>query len=188
MISLPNLIIIAGTGNKSGKTSMVCRIIKSYAQLKITAIKITPHFHETTEGLVPVAEEKGFAVYSETNLESTKDTSRMLHAGAEKVYFAKVWDDQLLNAFNKILENVCEGSPLICESPALRNYIEPGIFIIMTSESNYNKKNIKYLQSLPHLMIKLEELENMESLPVIFKDCKWGLKSEAGSPKSEAGI
>jgi len=177
MLFVPNLIIIAGTGNKSGKTSMACRIIESFPQLKITAIKITPHYHETTEGLVQVAEEKGFAVYAETNMISTKDTSRMLQSGAEKVYFAKVWDDQLFNAFNKISENMPEGSPLICESPALRNYIEPGIFIIMTSESNYNKKNIKHLQSLPHLMIKLEELENMESLPIIYEDGKWRLKS-----------
>ncbi len=48
---VPNLLIIAGTGNKSGKTSMACRIIEQLKHLEIVSVKITPHFHETTPGL-----------------------------------------------------------------------------------------------------------------------------------------
>ncbi|MBI5010191.1 MAG: hypothetical protein HZB98_11220, partial [Bacteroidia bacterium] len=69
---VPNLLIIAGTGNKSGKTSMACRIIESFPGLKITAIKITPHFHETTEGLVVFNEGEGYSIYTETSMESNK--------------------------------------------------------------------------------------------------------------------
>ena len=47
-------LLIAGTGTKSGKTSMACRIIRQFPELKITAIKITPHFHETTTGLLVI--------------------------------------------------------------------------------------------------------------------------------------
>ncbi|MBK8884338.1 MAG: hypothetical protein IPN67_18855 [Bacteroidales bacterium] len=54
MITIPNLLLIAGTGTKSGKTTMACKIIRQFSELKITAIKITPHFHETTPGLLPV--------------------------------------------------------------------------------------------------------------------------------------
>ena len=56
MVTIPNLLLIAGTGTKSGKTSMACRIIEQFPELKITAIKITPHFHETTPGLASIAE------------------------------------------------------------------------------------------------------------------------------------
>ena len=174
---IQNLLLIAGTGNKSGKTSLACRIIESFPDLAITAIKITPHFHETTKGLITVAESDGYSIYEETNRESGKDTSRMLRSGAAKVYFAKVCDNKLLEAFLRIMENTDAGTPVICESPALRNYAEPGVFVIMTSNTNYNKKDIKHLQILPHLMIKLEDLENIATLPFAFEEGKWFLKS-----------
>ncbi len=174
---LPNLLLIAGTGNKSGKTSIACRIIESFPDLAITAIKITPHFHKTTEGLLLSAESDGYSIYEETNRESVKDTSRMLRSGAARVYFAKVWDDKLLAAFLKIMEIIPESMPVICESPALRNFTEPGIFIIMTADNTYNNKDIKHLQNLPHLMIRLEDLDNISSLPFGFEEGKWFLKS-----------
>jgi hypothetical protein len=184
-MSVPNLLLIAGTGNKSGKTTIACRIIESFPDLAITAIKITPHFHETTEGLIVCSEGDGYSIYEETNMESSKDTSRMLRSGAAKVFFAKVWDNKLFEAFTRIMEKIEADTPVICESPALRNFAEPGVFIIMSSENNYNKKDIKYLQSLPHLMIKLEDLDNISSLPFAFEEGKWGLKSEVVRPESE---
>jgi len=170
---IPNLLIIAGTGTKSGKTSMACKIIRQFQDLKITAIKISPHFHETTTGLIPISEKTGYSIYKETNMSTSKDTSRMLHSGAHKVYFAKVWDDQLLGVFNEMMEFIPPSVPVICESPALRNYVEPGIFIIMFSNTVNKHKNINYLQSLPHVMFKLEELEKIEFLPFLFENSKW---------------
>lgn len=172
---IPNLLLIAGTGTKSGKTTMACRIIQQFSVLNITAIKISPHFHETTPGLKPVFEETGYAIYEETNSATTKDTSRMLSSGAEKVYFAKVLDNRLLFVFNKIMDLIPKGTPIICESPALRNLIEPGLFIIMTSETINKHKNIKHLQELPHVMYKLEELNIVRPLPIEFEDGKWRL-------------
>ncbi len=170
---IPNLLIIAGTGTKSGKTSLACKIIEQFKSLDIYSIKITPHFHETTGGLIPISEKKGYSIYEETNRETSKDTSRMLNAGAYKVYFAKVWDDRLLTAFNEIMKYIPTGVPIICESPALRNFIEPGVFLIMNSKTINKHKNIKHLQSLPHLMFELEELENTGSVTIRFEDGRW---------------
>jgi hypothetical protein len=100
---IPNLLLIAGTGTKSGKTTVACKIIEQFKTLNISAIKISPHFHETTPGLIPIAEDKGYAIYKETDKTSSKDTSRMLGSGASKVYFAKVWDDQLPEGDEAIL-------------------------------------------------------------------------------------
>ena len=170
---IPNLLLIAGTGTKSGKTSMACRIIEDFAKLKITAIKITPHFHETTSCLISKSDNKGYSIYEETNSGTSKDPSRMLHAGADKVYFAKVWDDQLLVAFNEILGFIPSNIPIICESPVLRYYIEPGVLILMTSDIVNKHKDINHIQRLPHLMFKLEELDDIETLPIGFEDGKW---------------
>jgi hypothetical protein len=173
MIIIPNLLLIAGNGTKSGKTTMACRIIEQLKSLKITAIKITPHFHETTLGLSTIIEEPGYSIYEETDNSSIKDTSRMLNAGAWKVFFAKVHDDSIKSVFDKIMDLVPEGAPVICESPALRNFIEPGLFIIMTSETIVKHKNVSHLQELPHVMFKLEELHGLTSIPIRFEDGKW---------------
>ncbi len=168
-----NLLLIAGTGTKSGKTSLACKIIEQFKDLNITGIKISPHFHETTEGLISISEDTGYAIYEETDRNSTKDTSRMLRSGASKAYFAKVWDEQLMNVFNKIMKYVPSDGPVICESPALRNFIEPGLFMIITSDIINKHKNISRLQQLPHLMFKLEELQEISSLPVAFENGRW---------------
>jgi hypothetical protein len=170
---IPNLLLIAGTGTRSGKTSLACKIIEQFSNLDITAIKISPHFHETTEGLISKSEKKGYSIYEESNRGTTKDTSRMLSSGAYKVFFAKVWDDQLKDVFLEIIKDLPSGVPIICESPALRNFVEPGIFLIMTSSTINKHKDISHLQALPHVMFKLEELKDIKSLPIIFEDGKW---------------
>ncbi len=57
------MVLIAGIGTKSGKTTMACRIIEQIRHPELVAIKITPHFHETTAGLVLISEGKGYSVY-----------------------------------------------------------------------------------------------------------------------------
>jgi hypothetical protein len=166
-------MIIAGTGNKSGKTSMACRILEQLRSFEIVSVKITPHFHETTPGLVLLSEKKGYSVYEETNSSTTKDTSRMLKAGASRVYFAKVTDNSLVEAFENIMEHIPEGTPIICESPALRYYTEPGLFVIMTSSLKNNQKNIKSLLNLPHVEFNMDYLSQNKIIPISFSNGKW---------------
>jgi hypothetical protein len=173
MITINNLLLIAGTGTKSGKTTIACRIIRQLRELQIIGIKITPHFHETTTGLLTISEENGYSIYEETDPASFKDTSRMLVAGASRVYFAKVWDDQLFKVFSEIMKLIPEGAPVICESPALRHFVEPGAFIIMTSNTINKHKDISNLQKLPHVMFQLENLDTIGTIPVEFKDGIW---------------
>ena len=172
-MTIPNLLIIAGTGNKSGKTSMACRILEQLRHLEIVAVKITPHFHETTPGLVPIAKKKGFSVYEETNPGTSKDTSRMLKAGASRVFFAKVTDNSLDKAFKEIMENFPGGTPIICESPALRHFTEPGLFVIMTSSIKNNQKDIKSLLNLPHVEFNMDYLALNKNIPISFSNGKW---------------
>jgi hypothetical protein len=173
MIIIPNLLLIAGTGTKSGKTTMVCRIIEQFNESNITAIKISPHFHEATTGLKTICEEKGYSIYEETNRDTTKDTSRMLRSGAARVYFAKVLDDRLRFVFDKIMDLIPAATPIVCESPALRNFVEPGVFIVMSSYITNKRKNINHLQQLPHIMFKLGELDKLSTIPIGFEDGGW---------------
>lgn len=172
-MKIPNLLLIAGTGNKSGKTTLACRIIEQFRNEGVFGIKITPHFHETTPGLVSLTETRGFSVYSETDADGTKDTSRMLRAGASGVFFAKVRDNDLLSAFMVMMNHIPENAPIVCESPALRYFADPGIFVIMNSFHSSNKKNINQLLKLPHVMFNLEDILKMEEIPVRFEGGIW---------------
>jgi hypothetical protein len=172
-VKIPNLLLIAGTGNKSGKTTLACRVIEQFRNEGVAGIKITPHFHETTPGLVLLSEARGFSIYEETNADSTKDTSRMLKAGARRVFFAKVTDNDLFSAFKAIMGYIPENAPIVCESPALRYHVEPGIFVIMSSDNSHNKKNINQLLELHHVMFQLEDLLKMEEILVRFEGGKW---------------
>jgi hypothetical protein len=171
-MKIPNLLLIAGTGNKSGKTTFACRIIEQFRDKGIFGIKITPHFHETTAGLNMIVSKAGYSVYEETNGGTNKDTSRMLKAGAGRVFFAKVTDNELKNAFTEIMRFIPEGTPIVCESPALRHYVEPGLFVIMNSEA-YNSKDISVLLSLSHVSIDLEGLQSMDVVPICFMENRW---------------
>jgi hypothetical protein len=176
---IPNLLLIAGTGTKSGKTSIACRLIEQFSNLSIVAIKISPHFHETTPGLKLVWEEENISIFRETDMDSSKDTSRMLHSGAAEVYFAKVLDNRLLYVFNKIMELIPAGTPVICESPALRNFAEPGVFIIMSSDTTRKRKNINNLLIYPNLRFEFEKLNTMATIPVVFEDGMWRYVSQS---------
>lgn len=172
-MKVPNLLIIAGTGNKAGKTTMACRIIEKFRDRGVVAVKITPHFHETTPGLVPVIEKPGLSVYEEKNSNTTKDTSRMLAAGAASAFFAKVTDDTLPDAFLEILKHIPEGTPVVCESPALRYYFDPGLFIVMRSPVAGNQKDIGELLNFSHKEFTLSDISGSVNLPVGFSYGTW---------------
>lgn len=152
---------------------MACRIIEQFRHLRIVSVKITPHFHATTPGLELISEGPGFAIYEETDRKTIKDTSRMLKAGAEKVFFVRANDSSLYNAFGEVLRQVPEGTPLICESPALRQFADPGLLILMTSSMSDNQKDIKSLLKLPHVRFNVDYLLQNRDLPLVFNEGKW---------------
>jgi hypothetical protein len=138
---MPNLILIAGTGRNSGKTILACSIIHQFsAQLNITAIKISPHRHESSSVENIIAIGSDFVITQETDQKRPKDSSRMLKAGATSSYYIETIDTNLEQAFIKLLEIIPPDQPIICESPGLRAFVEPGIFIIADNPSISAKK------------------------------------------------
>lgn len=141
MYKISNLLLIAGTGRNTGKTTLACSIINKFSSdFQIIGLKISPHFHGGTESLKLLSGNKFFNIYEEISANTGKDSSKMLKAGAYKVYYIETNDEHLLPAFLKFKKITPPGYPIVCESPALRNYINPDIFIIVDSESTKNKK------------------------------------------------
>lgn len=141
IVDIFNLLLIAGTGRNTGKTLLATSIIQKFAlEYKITGLKISPHFHSGTESLKTIYKNENFNIYQETADTSSKDSSRMLKAGAHQVFYIECYDEYMQEAFEKFLHSIDIPGPIVCESPALRKYIKPGIFIIVDSDQNTNKK------------------------------------------------
>ena len=136
-----NLLLIAGTGRNTGKTTLSCKIINRFSTDNcITGLKISPHFHGGTESLRTIVRNDNFNIYEETSSSSGKDSSLMLKAGAAKVFYIEVLDEYLEEAFDAFTKIAPPSCPIVCESPALRNYIIPGVFFIVDNTANKNKK------------------------------------------------
>lgn len=140
-----NLLIISGTGRNSGKTTLACRVIEKFRKLEPVAVKISPHFHEPTDGLVGWHEDSNFNIYLETSVDSGKDSSRMLASGASQVYFIQAYDKHVGEAFDLVRKAHPSDRPIICESPSLPLYIEPGGLLLCDNKETLHKKDISRL-------------------------------------------
>lgn len=143
MIARPDMIMIGATARNVGKTEYACELIQRYASSgPVTAIKITAI--SATGGSCPrggegcgvcTSVEGRFTITEEVNASSSKDTSRMLRAGAHRVLWLRVLREHLQEGVEALLASVPEGSAIICESNTARRAIQPGLFLMIRPQS-----------------------------------------------------
>jgi hypothetical protein len=178
MKAYPNILLIAGTGRNTGKTTIACAIIKKFSKTQpVTGLKISPHFHGETEGLVNLYKGNDFNIYEEMSTSTRKDSSLMLKAGAVKVFYIETRDEQLKLAFETLMKIMDDDVPMVCESPGLGKLIDPGIFIIADNQKNKNQKpDILQLKAQADIWINDFELELGDLIERIqFSDSSWRL-------------
>ncbi|MCB2221510.1 MAG: hypothetical protein KQI35_14010 [Bacteroidetes bacterium] len=138
---LPNLLIIAGTGRKSGKTTIACNLIHFYSKKHLVyAIKISPHKHFMGDEASIIIRTDHYKITEEFNAHTGKDSSRMLAAGAARSLYIECDDHFVKEAFLLSYHNFPSNVPVICESPALISFINPGLFIIADHPGVHPKK------------------------------------------------
>jgi len=176
---LPQLLLIAGTGRDSGKTTLACVLIRKFTSLKsVIALKITPHFHKNIESGRILHKTRELYIAEETDTSTGKDSSRMLKAGALHSYFVMTTDEYLFEAFLKVRELIPTDSLIICESGGLRQYVEPGLFFMM------NKKGTETVKPLSEKLLALADRvitfdgKNIDFDPdtIAIEDNLWTLK------------
>jgi hypothetical protein len=100
----------------------------------------------------------------------------MLQSGAAKVYYILITDgDTLYKAFTEIVSEVQLNQPVICESPSLVNFIEPGIFAIMISDNTADPRDITEIRKVKHIELSLEGVGESAILPFGFNNGIWSL-------------
>ncbi|MCD4736602.1 MAG: hypothetical protein K8R53_11200 [Bacteroidales bacterium] len=141
MLNLPNYLLISGTGQKTGKTTLACALIETLAERKkVLAVKISSHPHPVQNTLYGLYQADQYSIFEEKSGSGNKDSAKMLRAGADKSYYIHVTDSYLkeaITAFNKMIE---KDSLVICESPSLLKISEPGISVILDNTQNQNRK------------------------------------------------
>lgn len=169
-----NILLVAGTGRNTGKTSFVCQICKEWnLEIPLICFKISNHFHEQL-GSKLIFSSPNFNIFEETQATTNKDTSRMLQAGASKVFFIEAESPYAFEAFNKSREYFPENCAIICESGALRRYFKPSIFIMLHNPGKEPKSSAVDLMDIADKIFYFDE-ENIfiPSNHVIFTNQQW---------------
>lgn len=140
--SVPNLILLAGAGQNVGKTTFAASLIKHLKSLNHTVfgLKITPHFHEKNpENLI--IQNDDFQISLEKKQNGNKDSSKMLSAGAEEVFFIQSNSDSALpDAFDFVHRMGKENILWVCESGGLREFVDPGLFLYFKLKGTISEK------------------------------------------------
>jgi hypothetical protein len=174
------LLIIGGTGRNAGKTTLARKLIEKFAGNHINAVKITPHPHPDKSGLLIVIENDEYAIFEESSRISGKDTSSMLEAGAEHVYLIIASEQFIKPAFETLLGLLPGNKPVICESPSLRRYFKPDVFIVMQHGNSHisDGKDITDIIMDADIVLTLEELSTViEKSITISSDNCWVIRT-----------
>ena len=138
-LELPNLLMIGSACSNTGKTVLAASLIEKFKdRYPVEAIKITTV--ADGEGGCP----KGgsgcgvcsgltgdYSIIEESDAEGSKDTSRLLAAGARRVFWLRSSAEHLGEGFRELLRKLSGDAIYICESNSLRNFIEPGLFLFV---------------------------------------------------------
>lgn len=144
MIVQSNILIIGSSGRNIGKTEFVCRIIEKHSeQNEIYGIKVIPlkkeeeKCHRGSDGCGLCDSLEGeFDIIEEREFDSSKDTSRMLKAGAKKVFLLIADIKFLEKGISSVLKLIPEKAFVVIESNSIRKVIKPGLFIVIKNFIN----------------------------------------------------
>ena len=148
MILYDKMIIIGGTGRNIGKTRLAEMAVKKLSsQTDVIAVKISnvnpgnKDLHGSHE--LVVADD--FLIYEENNRKENKDSMRFLKAGAKRSFFIITDDEHLPMAFGQLLKRIKPGAVMVCESNSLRQWVKPGLLLMVVDKKQSGKEGIARL-------------------------------------------
>ena len=142
MVELPHMLMIGSTGSNVGKTELACDLIRTFRhQGEMVGIKVTTIHERGGEcprggegcGVCSTLEEN-YCITEERNARADKDTSRLLAAGAQQVFWLRVLREHLEEGLAALMKRIPPDTVIICESNSLRLVAEPGIFLVVRQE------------------------------------------------------
>ena len=177
--TLKNLIIVAGVGRNVGKTELACRLIRKFSArtdvygLKVSAIHPDEGiFHGDHTNL-----ESGIDLLEVTRRGLEKDTSRMLRAGAARVFYLQGDDQRIRTGFQRYQSMLPAEAVTVCESSSLWKYVQPGLLVLVRSPHVEVKPRAAELLDKASLVIDSDGVSGFPELDRISfsASCGWFL-------------
>lgn len=136
---LPNMILVGSAARHLGKTSLSVRLIEALAAAeKVVGVKVTTiqDKRETCPrggpGCGVCSSVTGdYEICEETDPGTEKDTSRLLKAGAARVFWLKAMREALAEGFDALTASIDRDAVVVAESNSLRNVVAPGLFLMV---------------------------------------------------------
>lgn len=169
-----NILTISGTGRNVGKTTLSCGIIKKLGiDQKPTAVKISPHFHKVDYDNSISEDHEAFSIYKEDRYDREKDSSKMLAAGAVRVFYIQAKDNHLADVFRRLSQSIEKDMPVIIESGGIDEIIEPGLSILVTNK-DFKRSNTSG-RSPRQLVTYFEHFDQIIN-KINFKEGNWEIR------------
>jgi len=139
MIKLDGMLMIGSAGANVGKTELACAVVRKFGKKSQNIIGIKVTTIKEKDGQCPrggdgcgacSSLDGAYSITEETESSSGKDTSRLLAAGAGRVFWIRALKAHLKEATTALLDIIGPDAVSICESNSLRLVVEPGLFLI----------------------------------------------------------
>jgi molybdopterin-guanine dinucleotide biosynthesis protein A/nucleoside-triphosphatase THEP1 len=189
MIKLDGMLMIGSASTNVGKTELACALLERFSKKQnIVGIKVTTI--KDKDGQCPRGGEGcgvcssldgNFCITEEFNKNSGKDTSRLLAAGAGRVFWIQVLKDHLLEAITALLDTIGPEAISICESNSLRQVIEPGLFLMVrNNDSDFRKSSARSVRKYAdRIVVSDGNSFNLDLGRIKLADGKWALMEKA---------
>jgi hypothetical protein len=137
------MLMIGSADRNAGKTTFACSVIEKFSSRHgLVAIKVTAvdAAHSGCprggDGCGVCSSLDGpYDIIEETDPTLEKDTSKMLAAGAKRVFWLKVLKSHLAEGIGALMEIADPQTPSVCESNTLRQVVQPGLFFMLKNSS-----------------------------------------------------
>ncbi|MDR0355066.1 MAG: molybdopterin molybdotransferase MoeA [Deltaproteobacteria bacterium] len=163
VIDVPQMILVGSAGRNSGKTHFSCAFVALLKEFgPVVGLKVTAaDAHERGcrrggAGCGACVFSEDFVLQEETDARSNKDTSRLLAAGAERVFWLRATYDSLSDGLKAFLAHpaVPSGSIVVAESNSLRRAAKPGFFLMLKNPQDAVKASAAKVAALADLTLE----------------------------------
>ncbi len=120
-------IIVGGESRKSGKTTVVCRILTAFPDAGWTAVKISPHLHAPSES--------GWSFEEDS---AAGDTLRYRNAGAREAF---LYCGPIAPGLDKLLESLSTRANWIVETTTAAHLIPHDLAILIAAPTGVEPKS-----------------------------------------------
>ncbi len=189
MLKVPGMLMVGAVDRNVGKTKFACSLIAKFSSqysiigIKVTAIeKAGSSCPRGVSGCGVCSSLEGpFHITEETDRGVSKDTCRMLAAGASRVFWLRVLKTHLKEGMAALLDIIGDDAVLVCESNSLRRVVEPGLFVMVKNRSGKNcKASAKDAAKYADKIVLFDGKEfDIDAGGIELADGRWACKMEA---------